>query len=87
MFRERSGNALRTLRGCSEEMHNCFVLAFLGSSRIEDPQRTLRGNSAQSSRVVTRSLCHLSLVSLSLSLIRTHTRAASDTLLYGNVYF
>ena len=38
----RSEDALRTLRGCSEEMHNCFVLAFLGSSRIEDPQRTLQ---------------------------------------------
>ena len=52
----------------------CFMLAFLGMC---DPLRTIRGNP----RVPVFGVSHF------LSLNRAHTRAASDTLLYGNVYF
>ena len=87
MFRERSGNALRTLRGCSEEMHNCFVLAFSGiipdRGPSEDAPRKFRTVFPHCLCVSTRFPC----LSQFLSLTRAHTRAASDTLLYGNVYF
>ena len=71
----RSEDALRTFRGRSEEMHNCFMLAFLG---LCHPLRTLRGNP----RV---GLCSASLI---LSLFdRAHTRtesARSSTVMYAS---
>ena len=75
MFRERSGNALRTLRGCSEEMHNCFVLAFLGTGIIPD-----RGPSEDAPRKSALTTCE-SLVSRlcgALSLAPSLTAHAMD---------
>ena len=62
MLRACSGNVPRTLRGRSEEMHNCFMLAFLG---LCDPLRTFRGSP------------HSGLIGVSSLSDRAHTRAES----------